>query len=46
MAMILEAEAKLASQNQVAIPVSIRKALKLRSGASRLKFRVTPKNGV
>jgi antitoxin PrlF len=40
MAAILEAEAKLTSQNQISIPASIRKALGLRAGQSRIVFHV------
>jgi antitoxin PrlF len=42
---ILEAEASLTAQNQITIPAPIRKALKLRAGKSRVKFRVISENG-
>jgi antitoxin PrlF len=42
---LVEAEAKLTSQNQITIPVVIRKALGLRSGKSRIKFQVLPGDG-
>jgi antitoxin PrlF len=42
---ILEAEANLTAQNQITIPAPIRKALKLRAGESRVKFRVTSEKG-
>jgi antitoxin PrlF len=40
MATILEEEATLTAQNQITVPASIRKVLKLHGGKSRLKFRV------
>jgi len=42
---ILEAEARLTSQNQITIPAPIRKALQLRGGKSRIKFQVFPGDG-
>jgi antitoxin PrlF len=42
---ILEAEARLTSQNQITIPAPIRKALHLRGGQSRVKFQVLPEDG-
>ena len=42
---ILEAEANLTAQNQITIPAPIRKALKLRPGKSRVKFRVISEKG-
>jgi antitoxin PrlF len=42
---ILEAEANLTAQNQITIPAPIRKALKLRAGKSRVKFRVISEEG-
>jgi AbrB family looped-hinge helix DNA binding protein len=42
---ILEAQARLTSQNQITIPAVIRKALGLRGGSSRIKFQVLPGDG-
>ena len=42
---ILEAEARLTTQNQITIPAVIRKALRLRGGKSRVKFQVLPGDG-
>ncbi len=38
---ILEAEANLTPQNQITIPSSIRRALKLKGGKSRIRFQLT-----
>lgn len=46
MAMILENEAKLTSQNQVTIPANVRKFLKLRGGKSRVKFQMLASGSV
>jgi antitoxin PrlF len=43
---ITEAEATLTTQNQITIPVSIRKVLQLRGGESRVKFQVTKEGKV
>lgn len=45
MAMVLEAEANLTTQNQITIPAAVRKALKLQGGQSRVKFRILPEDG-
>lgn len=37
---IIEADANLTAQNQITIPASIRKALKLKGGKSRLRFQL------
>ena len=42
---ILEAEARLTTQNQITIPATIRKALRLSGGHSRIKFQVLPGDG-
>lgn len=42
---ILEVEARLTTQNQITVPASIRKALHLRGGQSRIKFLVLPEDG-
>ena len=42
---ILEAEARLTTQNQITIPAPIRKALGLSGGQSRIKFQVLPGDG-
>jgi len=42
---ILEAEARITSQNQITIPASIRKALHLTGGKNRIKFQVFPGDG-
>jgi antitoxin PrlF len=38
---ILEAEASLTAQNQITLPASIRKALKLTAAKSRIKFQIS-----
>jgi len=43
---ILEAEANLTTQNQITIPSSIRRALKLKGGKSRLRFQLTEEGKV
>jgi antitoxin PrlF len=43
---ILEAEANLTTQNQITIPSSIRRALKLKGGQSRLRFQLTEEGKV
>jgi bifunctional DNA-binding transcriptional regulator/antitoxin component of YhaV-PrlF toxin-antitoxin module len=43
--MVLEAEASLTAQNQITIPIAIRKALKLQGGQSRVKFQILPEDG-
>jgi len=42
---ILEAEARLTTQNQITVPALIRKALHLSGGRSRIKFQVLPEEG-
>jgi antitoxin PrlF len=42
---IMEAEARLTTQNQITIPAPIRKALRLSGGKSRVKFEVLPGDG-
>jgi antitoxin PrlF len=42
---ILEAQARLTSQNQITIPAVIRKALRLSGGKSTIKFQVLPGDG-
>jgi antitoxin PrlF len=46
MPVILEAEANLTTQNQITIPSSIRRALKLEAGRSRLRFQMTEEGKV
>ncbi|NJL18986.1 MAG: hypothetical protein HC901_01350 [Bdellovibrionaceae bacterium] len=46
MAMILEAEAKLTSQNQITLPTVVRKAMGLRGGVSRVRFQILPSRRV
>lgn len=43
---ILEAEANLTTQNQITIPSSIRRAMKLEGGKSRLRFQLTEEGKV
>lgn len=43
--MVLGAEAKLTTQNQITIPATIRMALKLQGGKSRVKFPILPEDG-
>jgi len=42
MTAVIEAEAKLTSQNQISVPASIRKAMGLRPGKSRIVFQLLP----
>ncbi len=45
MAIILEAEATLTSQNQITVPIPVRKALNLHGGKSRVRFQILPEEG-
>jgi len=42
---VLEAEARLTTQNQITIPAVVRKALQLNGGQSRVKFQIRPEDG-
>ena len=46
MALALEAEATLTRQDQITVPATVRKALELRGGESRVLFRYRPDEGI
>ena len=45
MSIVLEAEANLTTQNQITVPMPVRKALNLHGGRSRVRFQILPEEG-